>query len=198
MSKINKDTETEDLIRRTAKRLFFEEGRFNATTQEIADAAGVNRTLINYYFRSRDKLFDSVLQFAVEHENENRHKIMSSNLPFKQKIEKHLDKSISMAMEYPYLETYLVSRMNEGCNFKFEENFEDFFEDFKVEFQTEVEKGTVKDTDPMQFILNLASLTSFPMAARPLLQSNLKISDKDFEALLKDRKEVIMNLLFKK
>ncbi|HYD90018.1 MAG TPA: helix-turn-helix domain-containing protein, partial [Flavobacterium sp.] len=49
--------DTERLIKETAKRVFFGEGRFNATTQEIADAAGVNRTLINYYFRSRDKLF---------------------------------------------------------------------------------------------------------------------------------------------
>jgi len=49
------DQDTEKLIMETAKNIFFGEGRFNATTQEIADAAGVNRTLINYYFRSRDK-----------------------------------------------------------------------------------------------------------------------------------------------
>jgi len=47
MSKQTKDIETEELIKKTAKRLFFGEGKFNATTQEIADTAGVNRTLIN-------------------------------------------------------------------------------------------------------------------------------------------------------
>ena len=55
-----KDSATEDLIKETAKRIFFAEGRFNATTQEIADAAGVNRTLVHYYFRSRDLLFEKV------------------------------------------------------------------------------------------------------------------------------------------
>ncbi len=51
-----KDTgsSTENLIKETAMRVFFKEGRFTATTQEIADAAGVNRTLLHYYFRSRD------------------------------------------------------------------------------------------------------------------------------------------------
>ena len=47
MSSPTKD-QTQELIKETAKRLFFGEGRFDATTQEIADAAGVNRTLINF------------------------------------------------------------------------------------------------------------------------------------------------------
>lgn len=198
MSKINKDTETEDLIRRTAKRLFFEEGRFNATTQEIADAAGVNRTLINYYFRSRDNLFQSVFEFAIQHEMEMRHQVMQSDLPFKQKIEKYLDDSIQTAMEYPYLETYIVSKMNEGSFFQREEDWDSFFENFDQEFQTEVEKGTVEAMDSIQFIINIASLASFPLAARPLMQSTFKISDQEYERILKDRKDVIMNLLFKK
>jgi TetR/AcrR family transcriptional regulator len=35
-----RDTGTEQLIRDTAKHLFFAEGKLHATTQEIADAAG--------------------------------------------------------------------------------------------------------------------------------------------------------------
>ena len=68
MATTKKDDATEELIKNTAKRLFFGEGKFNATTQEIADAAGVNRTLINYYFRSRDKLFDLVFSDAQARE----------------------------------------------------------------------------------------------------------------------------------
>jgi AcrR family transcriptional regulator len=68
MVQIKKDDATEELIKNTAKKIFFGEGKFNATTQEIADAAGINRTLINYYFRSRDKLFEIVLQDAQEYE----------------------------------------------------------------------------------------------------------------------------------
>lgn len=36
MSKQLKDIETEYLIKKTAKRLFFGEGKFNATTQAIS------------------------------------------------------------------------------------------------------------------------------------------------------------------
>ena len=44
---MSKKEQTEELIKATAKKLFFVQGKFDATTQEIADAAGVNRTLIN-------------------------------------------------------------------------------------------------------------------------------------------------------
>ena len=43
-----KDCKTEQLIKATAKRIFLTEGKMLATTQDIANAAGVNRTLLHY------------------------------------------------------------------------------------------------------------------------------------------------------
>ncbi len=60
MSNPTKKDQTQELIKETTKKLFFVQGRFDVTTQEIADEAGVNRTLINYYFRSRDNLVQIV------------------------------------------------------------------------------------------------------------------------------------------
>src|SRR5690606_217884 len=100
------DIDTEELIKETAKRVFFGEGRFKATTQEIADAAGVNRTLINYYFRSRNNLFEIVFQDAQTKENAIAEQIIFSDLPFHQKIEKYLDLFFEQAKKYPYLEIY--------------------------------------------------------------------------------------------
>ena len=58
--------DTEELIKETAKRMCFAEGRFHATTQEIADEAKVNRTLINYYFRSRNNLISIIYEEATQ------------------------------------------------------------------------------------------------------------------------------------
>lgn len=195
MSNLNKD-QTQELIKETAKRLFFGEGKFNATTQEIADAAGVNRTLINYYFRSIDNLFNSIFEDAMKKEEEQREQVMLSTLPFKEKIEKYIDDSIRIGQEYPYLETYIVSRINDGCFYKEEEDWDRFMDIFNKEFRNEVKKGSVKDVEPIQFILNLASLVSFPLAVRPLFQTTMKISDEDYDRIIKERKKVILNLLF--
>lgn len=197
MSKQTKDIETEELIKKTAKRLFFGEGKFNATTQEIADAAGVNRTLINYYFRSRDNLFNQIFEDAVKREEKLREKVLFSDLPFKEKIEMYIDDSLLQAKDYPYLETYIVSRINDGCFYKEEDEWEKFMKRFYEEFENEVKKGTVEKMEPLQFILNIASLVSFPVAIRPLFQSTMRISDAEYDRILSDRKEIIMKILFK-
>ena len=197
MSKQTKDIETEELIKKTAKRLFFGEGKFNATTQEIADAAGVNRTLINYYFRSRDNLFNQIFEDAVKREEKLFEKVLFSDLPFKEKIEMYIDDSLLQAKDYPYLETYIVSRINDGCFYKEEDEWEKFMKRFYEEFENEVKKGTVEKMEPLQFILNIASLVSFPVAIRPLFQSTMRISDAEYDRILSERKEIIMKILFK-
>jgi AcrR family transcriptional regulator len=59
------DAHTEELIKETAMRIFFVEGRLHATTQVIAKEAGVNRGLIYYYFKGRDELFEVVFKEAI-------------------------------------------------------------------------------------------------------------------------------------
>ena len=191
-----KDEATEELIKNTAKRLFFGEGKFNATTQEIADAAGVNRTLINYYFRSRDKLFDSVFEDAQIREQERTESIMFSELPFKAKIEEFIDDSFEIAKEYPYMEIYLVTQFNQGCYFKDQEGMDRMLNKFYQEFEVEMKKGTIPKMEPIQFILNMVSLISFPISMRPLFQTTMHLTDEQYDKILKDRKQIILDLLF--
>jgi AcrR family transcriptional regulator len=67
--------ETEKKIIEAAKEVFVEKGLQGARMQEIADRAGINKALLHYYFRSKDKLFDAIFEnimsqmFAVVAEN---------------------------------------------------------------------------------------------------------------------------------
>lgn len=192
-----KDIDTEKLIKDTAKQIFFGEGRFNATTQEIADAAGVNRTLINYYFRSRNNLFDIVFEDAQQQEHERTEQIVFSDLPLKEKVSQHLDIFFEQAKKYPYLEIYMVTQMNQGCAFKDQEKMATMLDKFYLEISLEMDKGTIEKMRPEQFVLNFISLTSFPISMRPLLQETMGISKENFDSLLEERKEIILNTLFK-
>ncbi|WP_322969546.1 TetR/AcrR family transcriptional regulator [Faecalibacter sp. LW9] len=193
---IEKKDQTEYIIKETAKRLFFKEGKFNATTQEIADAAGVNRTLINYYFRSRNNLFKTVFDEAKKMEVNKIDSIMLSNLDFKQKISHFIDTSLEMNHEYPYLETYIVSQINQGLTYK-RENVKEQSEEFFKNVKKAMEEGIIEPMEPIQFLLNMVSLINFPLAMRPLLQENLQITDEVYQQLLKDRKEIVLKTLFK-
>ncbi len=187
---------TEELIKSTAKRLFFREGKFNATTQEIADAAGVNRTLINYYFRSRNNLFEQVFEEAQIEETKKSESILFSDKPFKDKIAEFIDYSMEVALEYPYLEIYLVTQINQGCAFNKQDQVQKVLPEFFKQIQTEIKKGTIRKMEPIQFVMNVISLISFPLCMRPLIQESMQIDDAAYNKLLKDRKKIILDTLF--
>ncbi|AXG73508.1 TetR/AcrR family transcriptional regulator [Flavobacterium arcticum] len=192
-----KDIATEQLIKNTAKKIFFAEGRFNATTQEIADAAGVNRTLINYYFRSRDNLFNIVFEDAHEQEHIRMESIVFSDLSLREKIEQHLDLFLEQSKEYPYLEIYMVTQMNQGSCHKDTEAMNRMLDKFYLEIGLEMERGNVPKMRPEQFVLNFISLMSFPVSMRPLLQETMGFNQDSYDKLLEERKEIILTLLFK-
>lgn len=196
MSNQAKKDQTQELIKETAKNLFFVKGKFDATTQEIADEAGVNRTLINYYFRSRDKLIQIIFDEAQRVEQEKSKIIQNSDLPFKEKMSQFIESSLSTSLQYPYLETYIVSQINKGtCHQR--EIEEDILNDMYKDIEKEMELGNIEKMAPVQFILNMVSLLVFPSAVRPLFMENLLINDEQYDKIISERKEIIINMLFK-
>ena len=193
MSKQAKKDQTQELIKETAKNLFFVKGKFDATTQEIADEAGVNRTLINYYFRSRDNLIQIIFDEAQKVEQEKSKVIQNSDLPFKEKMSQFIEHSLSTSLQYPYLETYIVSQINKGnCHKKDIE--EDELNQLYEDIEKEIGLGNIEKIEPIQFVLNMVSLLVFPSAVRPLLMENLMITEKEFDRIISERKEIILNL----
>ena len=196
MSNPTKKDQTQELIKETTKKLFFVQGRFDVTTKEIADEAGVNRTLVNYYFRSRDNLIQIVSDEAHKLEKEKSEIIMNSDLPFKEKIAKFVESSLQTSLQYPYLETYIVSQLNKGTCAKKDIEEDDVKKLYK-DIEQEMSLGKIEQMEPCQFIFNMISLLVFPSAMRPLFMENMMIDDKEFDRLISDRKDIIIKMLFK-
>ncbi|RYY57450.1 MAG: TetR/AcrR family transcriptional regulator [Chitinophagaceae bacterium] len=196
-----KDHSKEELIRNTAKKIFFAEGRFKATTQEIADAAGVNRTLVHYYFRSRDLLFDQVLEEGRSEFRKKMSENVPADIPFRQKIEAMIDIWTEHALEYPYLDVYLVSTIHSReAEVKLDREMaaekgglDNFFE----EIEKEMKKGVLVSMPPMHFVLNLLAMISYPLTMRPLMERAFRLTPKKYRQLLAERKEFILKSLFR-
>ncbi|MBF0529029.1 MAG: TetR/AcrR family transcriptional regulator [Deltaproteobacteria bacterium] len=58
-------TPAEERILSAATREFADKGFFGARTQAIADAAGVNKAMLHYYFRSKENLYAQVLRSSI-------------------------------------------------------------------------------------------------------------------------------------
>ena len=56
-------SQTEKKIIEAATAVFSEKGKDGARMQEIADQAGINKALLHYYFRTKNKLFKIVFLY---------------------------------------------------------------------------------------------------------------------------------------
>jgi len=191
-----RDTGTEQLIKDTAKHLFFAEGKINATTQEIADAAGVNRTLVNYYFKSRDILFDQVFNEAQESLVATMDELLESPVPFKQKMEQLVTVFLKEFGQFPYREVFIITQMNNNGVINAKKARIKKVEALLGQITTEMEKGTIKTMDPRNFLINLFSLMAYPLVTAPLNKILFNMNDQTYAQLMEERKQLIFEIIF--
>jgi len=190
-----RDTGTEQLIKDTAKRIFFSEGKLHATTQDIADAAGVNRTLLNYYFRTRDILFEQVATEARAEMSALIDSVLSAKLKFKDKIYQLINVFMDQAMQFPYREMYVVTELNRGQRVIPEEK-KTKIKAFLNEIDIEMDKGRIRKMDPRQFCMNLFSLMAYPLITNCLNKSLYNIGDAEYLKLMQERKQLIFDMVY--
>jgi AcrR family transcriptional regulator len=197
-----KDSTTEQLIKDTAKRIFLTEGSMHATTQDIADAAGINRTLLHYYFRSKEALFNLVFKEAHEQLRDRISFVLVSKAPFKQKIEGLLDVFFDELQQKPYLETFIILQANENpAQYKkllaIKPERALALKSFLQEIRQEMKKGTLPEMKPAHFFMNIISLITYPFMAKPIFQDLLELDDAGLKKIFSERKKVIMAQLFR-
>lgn len=190
-----RDTGTEQLIKDTAKRIFFSEGKLHATTQDIADAAGVNRTLLNYYFRTRDILFEQVATEARAEMSLLIETIFIAQIIFKEKLQLLIDVFMDQAMQFPYREMYVVTELNRSDKGIPEEK-KTKVKIFLKEINEEMVKGNIKKMDPRQFCMNLFSLMAYPLITTCLNKSLYGVNDAEYAKLMLERKKLIFEMVY--
>ena len=195
-----KDAQTEALIKETALRIFFEEGRLHATTQEIADAAGVNRSLIHYYFRSRELLLEQVFIEGKQAMHQKIHGVLLEEVDFKTKVSNFLDLFIEQSLKYPYMETFMISQVNRKCEsaqVAFKKDDAELKKVFLGEVEQEISKGNLKTDCPINFMIDLMSLCSYPVLSKPLIKNMFNFNEQHFVDFMSQRKKNILKLVFK-
>ncbi|GAA4322426.1 hypothetical protein GCM10023149_22730 [Mucilaginibacter gynuensis] len=191
-----RDTGTEKLIKDTAKHIFFAEGRLHANTQAIADAAGVSRTLLNYYFRSKDALIDQVFKEAMHGLSQQLDTVMKADLPFRKKIENFIEVFLTESIAFPYQETFLITEINsDTCKYA-DEDKPERMQYFLSQIQAEMDAGHIEAMNPIHFMMNLFSLMAYPLVMAPIYKKVFELSNDEFNGLIKERKMMICKMIF--
>jgi len=191
-----RDTGKEQLIKDTAKRIFFAEGKLHATTQDIADAAGVNRTLVHYYFRSRDILFQQVVEHAGHEIKSLLDAVLQQTIPFPEKLKNLIHVFMEETIAYPYRELFIITETNGYNEVLNKQDHNQYIKPFLAEIKLEIEKGNIKEMDPKQFMMSLFALMAYPVLAGSLNKNILNIKDAEFSKMMKQRKQLIYDMLY--
>lgn len=187
---------TEQLIKETARKVFLVDGKIHATTEDIGKAAGLPRTSIHYYFRTRNALFKQVFTDAIEELTEQLYSVTALDMAFRGKIEKFIEVWLSHTLKYPYLDTFVIIEMISLQYEPVDQRAASRMKLFLKEIQAAMDEGVVLKMDPMQFVLNLFALLRYPSVASPLYIKLFGIKDARYRKLLKERKEIIIRVLF--
>ncbi|MGC9344285.1 MAG: TetR/AcrR family transcriptional regulator, partial [Bacteroidales bacterium] len=146
-------------------------GRQGASMQDIADEAGINRTLLNYYFRSKDKLFDLIFENVFLRFIPDIAKLLVKEGPIEQKFDIFIKHYTSLLKRSPFTPIFILHELTtnpERLIASIKSRGVDPTSFLKL-IRDEMDKGNIKKTDPVQLMVNLLSLVIFPFAARPML-----------------------------
>ncbi len=193
------EIQTENLIKQKAKILFFQKGFLNATTQEIADEAGVNRALIHYYFRSREQLLDLLLHETLKEKKEKVRKVLTSEIPFREKIANFIDTIVDYGLTYPYLDNFIISetaRSPEKVDVFCSMDRAKSSDLIREQLEEEINNGKIAPISAEHFMINLSALCNYPLLAKAVLQTIHGMTDAAYRKFLLDRKQIIYRTIF--
>ncbi len=192
--------ETEDTaeqkIKASAQKLFTQKGYAAVKTRDIAAEAGINLALVNYYFRSKENLFEIVMLENMTTFAEGAAEIIhNESTSLDQKIELLVGHYIDILIKNPNVPQFVLNEMQshpEKITAILGQKLNVFNSSLISQVGEEIEAGKmVNIAHPVQFMVNLLALTIFPFISRSMLISIGNVTDITFSMMMQARKQLI-------
>jgi len=194
--------ETEKRILEAAREVFLKKGRDGARMQEIADLAGINKALLHYYFRSKDKLFRMIFRQEIFLMLDNIFSSISDSDTCYEFIQKFVHEYLKNISSRRNVMRFILWELENSAD----ELAEWFIEAFKkrgftsnpvvLRVEKAIAEGEIRPVDPVNFVLSLLGMCVFPFVAAPLLNRILPGFSLSGTTYLPEREESIIDLIW--
>ena len=192
---------TEERILEAAKKVFHSKGFDGARMQEIANEAGVNKSLVHYYYRNKDTLFNAVFEDAFGRLLAKLNEVIFSDNTFVSKIELFLNFYITFLSQNSYLPLFVLNGLYEKP-----EQIKSMLAKKKIspeklmdQLRNQVREELHIDIEPFHLLINILSLCVFPVLAKPLIMTIFGYSNDQLGQFYQERQttvpEFILNAL---
>lgn len=185
---------TEEKIKEAAKKVFLEKGYDGTTTRDIAQEAGLNIALMNYYFRSKEKLFKLVYEDLLDIFFNGILQIINKEIGLKEKIVEMIDHDFTIFKESPHLCSFIYSEL--------QRNSEQLLKSiqlhaalkgtvFEKQLKEATAKGEARDIDYKHVMLLAVGNIQFLFQSKVMTMQIWNMNEAQYEAFAEKHKELI-------
>ena len=188
------DINTEQKIKKAARVVFHDKGFVGARTRDIAEAANINLALLNYYFRSKEKLFQIIMVETLAEFNQAMGEVFNDeSTTLEKKIQLVSEKYIDIIIAEPEIPIFIMTEIrSHGAEILEKLPANSILQSsFIKQYRQAVKDKTISEQNPLHFLMNLTGLITFPFINSPILKKVGNLSDKQFDKLMKERKKKI-------
>ena len=186
---------TEERIKAAARKVFHQKGYAGTRTRDIAEEAGINHAMVNYYFRSKEKLFGIVMLETMTFFFKGVSTILNNeNTSLEEKIEQVVANYIDLLLEEPELPTFMFNEVRTNpepfvANTPILQALEHSV--LALQYAEAVAQGRITEPNLIHTVLNVISLVIFPFIAQPIFTALSRTDKEAYKALMLERKKLI-------
>lgn len=195
---MKRDLSTSAKIKEAAKNVFLLKGFSGCSSREIATAAGENVALVNYYFRSKGKLFEQIFQSVIEESLSTMIVEFGSDLPLREKMRIFIKHEYAFLKKHPEIPFFILNEMNREDGFvldtkaimsKISETgiFEEILQAQKA--------GTMREISLVGIITLIMSNCQFPFMAKNLICQLLDLNKEEYPTNLDNHEQYVTDML---
>lgn len=196
-------SETEVQIFEAALKAFAHRGRDGARMQEIADAAGINKAMLHYYFRSKDRLYEEVVGYVMRRFLGAFGEAMREAETFGDTLRVFVEMYIDIIGRNPDV-FRLIAHENLAGGQVMGRHIRRVVETVEIapprllarRIAEAVERGEIRPVDPTQMLLTIVSACIMPFLVRPLVNGFNPDAVRDWDAFMEARKQHVFETLY--
>jgi TetR/AcrR family transcriptional regulator len=193
-----KNKSTEETIRDAARRVFIAKGFAGCSSREIAKEAGMNVALVNYYFRSKNQLFQLIFHAAMEDFFVSMLEVFAAPMDLEEKLKIFISNEYDFFAKHPEIPRFIISELTrEGCEFDEKAAIKERIEQtgiFQEALQAQ-EAGRMRKIDFFHIMILIMSNCQYPFMARPLIQQIHEIPTEAYQEKLALHKELVIDMV---
>lgn len=193
----------ENRILDAAKQVFVRKGYEATKMGDVAAEAGIGRTTLHYYYRTKEMLFDAIFDQLMGALLPNLGAIIDEDAPFLEKLPKIIDQYVRTLQLNPLFPIFVINELQRDPEhiyssiLKNPARVEPIYR-MRKQMEDEMERGVLKKMPVHYAATTLISLLVFPMLVRnPFTIVFMEGDAGRYEAFLKERIPFVTDIMIR-